>query len=622
MKLRTTLLLLIAAIALGCFIRFFERASESTREREEQARRALRVRTDKVSYLRFESTNLLVECAREDDHWMMIQPVRARADAGGIDRILAGLRDLPRGEVISASEQKRRQLSLAQYGLDRPRARITLGDSLHRQTLLVGREALLGGSVYVKDEARGEIVGTDTNLLALIPAAASDLRDRTLFPGSPQAVQRIEIGGGGRFLQLAKTEKGRWMLQQPLVSRASPIVVQEILDALYAVRVEQFATDSGADLVRYGLDDPGLKVTVWCGEKQGDTTLLFGGPVAGDKDLVYAKLKSGDPVYAVPANILGRLRVGAAEVRDHRLLTMSAYDISYFRAQEGERTVELRKRDDEWEMVDPKPWKADDQRVRDLLTAWAGATIVSFIDDAGTNLAALGLSPPTRVLQFSSKLGPGAAIGQRQPMAGVEEKATVLVSSSPREVGRVLVKLDSEAPLYEILGDVLKTVSLDPLFYRDREVMNLNSDDIVRITRQKDGQEQTAERSEAGDFTAAPGAAGPLNQEAVKDLLMAASHLRISEFVADDPRDLSAFGLDTPSAVLTLGLKGETGISKSLLFGGEAGAGGVYAMLRGQDVVFVLETGVRDQLLGDLYEGPTPAADKPAGLGTNEPTRP
>lgn len=169
MNFRTTFYLLVAVLFLGGFIWFVDRKSESTRERKEQARKAMKIVADRISYLRVESTNFVVECAEEGGKWMLIQPVRDRADSAAIDRVLSGLQNLPCGEVITAAEREHRNLRLSDYGFDPAWAKITLGDHLRRRTFLVGQTALLGGSVYLKDESLSDIVATDTNVLWLIP---------------------------------------------------------------------------------------------------------------------------------------------------------------------------------------------------------------------------------------------------------------------------------------------------------------------------------------------------------------------------------------------------------------------------------------------------------------------
>lgn len=616
MRFKTTMVLLAVVLAMAAFILLFERETPSTRERDERARRALQVVANRVSYLKFETTNLVVECAREGNAWMIVRPVRARADAAEIGRILAGLEGLPRGEVITLSEQKARKLSPAQYGLEPPRARITLGDSLHHRTIQVGGDALLGGSVYLRDEAHDDIVATETNLFSFLPRAVSDVRERRLFAGSPDKVQRLEISGPAGFLQVVNLGGGRWSLQQPLAARASPMAVQDVLEALFDLRVEEFVADGGADLVAYGLDEPSLKVGVWSREKEGEATLLFGDPAGPSNTLAYAKLAAGDSIYAVPTGILARLRAGVEDFRDRRLLTLSQYDIGYVRIEEGEKALELRKgAGDAWQVTEPKQWPADARQAKDLVNAWASARIVGFVDEAPTNLESVGLEPPARSVRFARQ-------PPEEPIRSLEEGADVLVSSAPRGLGRTLVKLEQDGALYEILSDLLGSLSTDPLFYRDREVVSLDPADIVRIAVSRDGAEQAVVRAADDRFEAAAGAAGRPDQDAIKDLLMTVSRLRAAAFAADNPEDLGVYGLDAPGASLTLGLKGESGIGKTLLFGDAAPGGGVYAMVRGQDVVFIVDEAARGRLLKDLLTAETPGPEEPVDLSTNQPAGP
>ena len=549
---------------------------------------------------------------------MLVQPLRARADGGQIERILTGLQNLRRGEVITGADQKSRKLAPTQYGFDNPRARITVGDSLHRQTILVGREALLGGSIYLKGEKTADIVATDTNVLGLIPKSIADLRDRVLFHGSFDQAHRLELASGSGFIQVVKNERGTWMLQQPLAARAAPMKVEGILEHLYDLRAEQFVTDSGADLLVYGLDDSAMKVTMGSGEKGADTTLLLGSPVAQSNQLVYAKLKNGASVFAVSSNIVGVLRVGADDLRDRRLIPMAAYDIGYFRIQEGERSLEMRRTDSGWQIMEPKQGKADTEFVSDVISSWVNVSILSFIDNAGTNLAQHGLAPPAQMVKFARR--PPSTPGEHvQPEVPGEDSMTVLVSGEKRELGRALVKLQQEDSLYEILSVVLKTLSLDPLFYRDRGILALNPDDFLKITVKNGDREEAIERNPAAEmYKAVPPGTNTVDQEAVKDLVMTMSHLHASRFVSDDPKKLADYGLAHPTATVTLGLRGESGPGKTLQFGLDGDEGGAFATLRGHDEIFVLEKPAREKLLHSLYVAPAPPKEEPVDVSTNK----
>ncbi len=621
MRYQTTLVLLILVALLAGFIVLVERKEQSTQEREEQARRALRVDPARVSYLRFETKGLTLECAREGDLWMIVQPVRARADTAELDRILTGLRDLPRGEVITQSERKSHGITQAQYGFDQPRARITLGDHLQRRTILVGREALLGGSLYLKEEGGEDVVGTETNLLGLIPRSVAQMRDRALFHGSPDKVSRLELVGGGRFIQLSKAEPGTWMIQQPISARASPVKAQEILESLFGLRVERFVTDKAVDLSTYGLDNPQIKAVAAPLEPEAEGALLIGGTDEQNPACVYAKLGAGDSVYSIPTNVLSGLRPTVDDLRDRRLLTISGYDIRYVRLEEGEQVLELEEQGEDWEVTQPRQWKADCQRVQGLLNAWANAPIVSFLEGADTNETAREFAKPARVLTFARKIPPAEVNDRTPPMVAGADEFTVLVSGAPREMGRLLVELEHEGTPYEILSDVLRSVSTDPLFYRDREVLRINPDEVVRVSLLKNGKETAVEREASGAFQPVP-AAGTADAEALKDLLANVEVLQAARFVEDDPKDLSRFGLEPPQSVLSFGLKGRSGLGKAILFGADAGEGEVYAMIRGQDVVFAVEKGLRDTLVQDLHVIPAAPDEEPVDRAATRPQAP
>ena len=216
MKGRTTVILLLAVLALAAFIRFYERDTQTTSERTAGVRRLVRVEPDRTAEIRLRTGDFEVRCRRDGADWTMTMPVATRADSGEIERILWQLHDLPCRDVITAREQRQYGRQLADYGLENPRARITLKDDAGRRVLLVGRETPLGETVYVMQKDRGEIMVTDAAILDLAPKSEVPLRDRRLFRGDAYEATRVEVRGPSGFLQVARSAGGDWRLQQPI----------------------------------------------------------------------------------------------------------------------------------------------------------------------------------------------------------------------------------------------------------------------------------------------------------------------------------------------------------------------------------------------------------------------
>jgi hypothetical protein len=606
MRSATTLTLLVAVLALGSYVWFVERKADSTDRRQELARRALRFDPDKVKSVRIVTDRLQAVVEKQGDQWRLTSPMLARADAGEVSRILDNLELLDRGDVITSRQQRKRQLALSDFGLDQPRARIVLDEGDRELTLLIGRDTPLGGNLFIKEASDSSVLTASTNLLADLPASVAALRDRRLFLGFPGESTRLDLKRRDGLLQLARDPSATWRVQKPFVGRAAYDAVQDLLDALYAARAADFVADSFAAASLYGLDEPAAQITIVGDPKYGEQVLLLGKPIEGRPDQVYATVQGTETVIAVDQKLLAAVAVKAEDLRDHRLLTLPAYDIGYIEVREGERSLKLaRQEDGVWSLTEPRQFQAHDERVQAILSEWTGLRVETFLDQPGTNLAALGFAPPARRITFA----------RRAPAAG-DEATTLLVSSQAADAGLITVQLLGEETLYRVRDDGLRALPMDPLYYRDLAVLQLDPASVRSVTVQAEGREQGAMRDAPTNGFRAAVAGAELAAPAVDALVAAASRLQAVAYVEENPVDLAAYGLDAPEAVVTLGLTGEGAISKSILLGAEASPGTVYALVRGLDVVFTLDKAVRDKFRQPLYKVAattleTPVAERP-----------
>lgn len=612
MNARTTIVLLLVTLGLGAWLLLVERKGETTKQREEQARKALKIEAAKVTGFTFAAgTNLAVTCVKQNDRWRLTAPVAARADSAAVDRLLSALADMKRSEVITAQDRTQRNAKLADYGLDPARWNIGLDLDGRKQTVLFGRNAPVGDALYIKDGDRDDVVATEATVTNSFPTNAVALRDRALVAGSSFDVKRLDLRGGGRLIQLVKNEKGDWQLQQPIVARADRAAVQGVLDALFDWKIAEFSADSVADFATYGIDENALKVTVNAGDKNHEQTLLVGKPAGTNSAQVYAATPPEKSVYAVSTDALAKVNIKINDLRDRRLITLSSYDVAGFRVQQGEQKLELKKDvSGEWSIVQPRPAKADGARVQDFLTQITGVKIEDFLDQATSNPAALGLAEPAWRVILSK-----AATSNAVPKAAApgENEQTVLISGQTRANGRVAVRLEHEATPYEIPGAALTNLTIDPLVFRIRDVLNISSGDVLKLTLVRGGATQGVERASAtNDFSVVMPAKGVADKEQISNVLNTFCYLRAQRFVAEEPKDLARFGLTQPEFALTIGVKGDAGLTKTVLIGAAA-EGGRYAMIRGQDLVFVLDVPAAMLLTRDwLKPAPPPVATNEA----------
>jgi hypothetical protein len=596
---KTTLFLLIAVLLVGGVTWYAERHLETRDRHLDRARMAFRIDAQELSYIRFEKEETVVECERlRDGQWMLRRPVNARADAGEIDRLITRLQELPLGETVTGKDLRAKGLTHADYGLGRPRARLTLGDGKDRTTYRVGRDAPLGDFLYLREEQSTDIISTSKQLLELFPADIDALRDRVLVHGEHSRIHRLDLRRDSGFLQLQRRDEGGWMIQQPFVGRGDPAKIREITDALIDVRVSEFIADGVTDTAAYGLTDKGDRVSIWMNGEENPVNVLMGNAYEKNEELRYALVEGEQSVVAVPRAAVQPLQAPADSIRDRRLFTLPAAAISRVVLEREENVLELAVNTNRvWEILRPARWPADPVSVERFLGDWAGLTIRAFYENTATNLFARAeTGTPVKVLFFTGN-------GGKEDIPAVQFR--VAAGSLPD--GLFLVRVEPDGPYYGLENRPVLDRHFDALQFRNKEVLALKPENIQRITIRREDRECAVEKNDKNVFIPPEGNNRQIDNQAVLNLLGLVSRLRVKAFVTEAAPDLSAYGLDPPRTVLTLGLSGEIGINKVVLIGAPAGEQGIYGTVRGLDTVFVLEKAVAGGLTRDLFlPDPTP----------------
>ncbi|MCE9615129.1 MAG: DUF4340 domain-containing protein [Lentisphaerae bacterium] len=628
---KTTVELLAVVCLVGAGLWLAEREGRESVAEVQTGKRLAPWDAAAVVGLKVDTPGVNVELVKQDDQWFLESPVRARADAGQIDRLLGGLEALSREEVVTPEQRAQRGLELADYGLKEPAARWLVNDGLQRYELQVGAAAPLGKLVYVKFADAPDVVATSLDLRGLAPTSVDALRDARIVSGAPERVSRVELHRAGQgFVRLVRQD-GRWLLSQPVSGRADARLVQHLLDQLFALRAASFVWDSGlpgltngpgtgiaalpaspeADArdERYGLavDEAAARIQVWLDNDLAGYELLVGKPSEAADGTVYARRRNIDSVYTIQPTQLEWLAVSVDELRERDVYNLAPGAVTSIRLRRGEQKVELA-RDEAgfWNLTDPVQWKADQQAVEDMLQRVTKWRALDFAEGAVTNVVADGARAfcVLRLSTASNAPGRAAAMLSAAPerdWSGDGDPLWIGVVTNPSP--SVYARFESEPIVRRLAPTALQAFGedpLDPLAYRDRTMLAVPPGEIQRIVLDFPGvATQTLVRAGSSAWLAT-GSSNAVASEVVEDVLFFASNLRALRVEALNPVSLVPYGLDGGGTVLTLGLQGETGIQKSIVFGGPARSDGVYAMVKGQDIVYALSVAVTDMLTRSL----------------------
>jgi Domain of unknown function (DUF4340) len=575
----TNWMLLVGAVILGLYI-WFERDTRTSHEQDHLARTVFSVYPDTIEQILLERDGVQIQCTKTASSWRLTKPADAPVDSGIVERMIAGLANVERGELITARTLKDRNLTPADYGFDAPRARITFKNNRGISTWLVGRDAPVGKTLYVMSEKGGDIIAAPRTLLNLVPQDPAWIRDRTLFHGEPAAVRGLDLRRTAGPLKLRQPDNNGWMVQQPYAGRADSQPVHALLQKIFTGRIGDFISDGKTGLAAYGLEKPAYELTVFMQNEQTQT-LLIGLPLPEKPEMRYAKRVESDSIFTVSAEWSKELELDAGLLRNRHVLGLLPEQITAAQLTFGEQQVGLLRTNSQWQVVRPVRWEAAGKPVGELLKALTGASVEEFIDaPSEAQIAGMNAAPWKVILT-------------------AEGKTNTLQIGAAGTNGLRMVRLNDEPAFCTTAAGIIQETFADPVFYRSRTVLEVNPAQIQKITVQKTGEtEQAVQKTETGSFAASQ-PARQVHAEALTSLMWALHDLRAARYVEFNPVSLTPYGLELPQTVITVTLSDTNSIGRMILLGNQA-EDGRFAMVQGQNIVFVVSEEAAQTLTREL----------------------
>jgi hypothetical protein len=210
-------------------------------------------------------------------------------------------------------------------------------------------------------------------------------------------VIKIEIDkkGAGQ-LALDKATDGKWEITAPQKLSADQDAVTGVISVVAGLNSERVVEDRAIDLEQYGLADPSVKIDLIT--KDGKSQKLLLGDDTPTGNGVYAAI-SGDPrVFTIASYAKSNLDKTASDLRDKRLLMANFDKVSQIDLTAKKQTVEFGRSKESWQILKPRPLRADNFSVEDLVRRLKDAKMdLSASADADTKKTAAAFSSATPV---------------------------------------------------------------------------------------------------------------------------------------------------------------------------------------------------------------------------------
>jgi hypothetical protein len=268
-----------------------------------------------VNKLSIQASTGALKVEKQGDKWRMsgVQAARGQpaavpsplpADPDAVQGVLDQLKGLRIEKFESAGGD------MARYGLASPRLTVTVSGTGGEKGLRLGKQTADGKNLFAARLGEQEVFQLPKITYEDLSKKPGDLRDKTLLSFKRADATGITITTPDHTLELTRSGE-EWKVVKPAIPRVKEDRLSSLLFTMEVVKGSHVVAEKPADLAKYGLDRPQVRVQVAL--PKGPQELLIG-KKAGAAEY-YARSNSQDAVFTVPDFTVTDLKVKPDELK-------------------------------------------------------------------------------------------------------------------------------------------------------------------------------------------------------------------------------------------------------------------------------------------------------------------
>jgi hypothetical protein len=201
-----------------------------------------------------------------------------------------------------------------------------------------------------------------------------------------------------------RNSTGQWRITSPMPLAADQSAVSSLLGTFSSLDSERLVDEKASNLAPYGLDAPKLEIDLT--EKTNKTHKLLLGDDTPAGNGIYAKLDGDPSLFTIPKFDKTSIDKSANDLRDKRLLTVDPDKISQVDLLAKRQEITFGRNKDEWQIVKPKPLRADGAEVDGLVRALTDARMeFDASDDQNKTASAFASGTPVATAKVTAESG-------------------------------------------------------------------------------------------------------------------------------------------------------------------------------------------------------------------------
>jgi hypothetical protein len=290
-------------------------------------------------------------------------------------------------------------------------------------------------------------------------AASKSTTDTTTkilaIPGDQ--VQDILIKKPTETVEVHREAGNTWKLTQPQALPADVDAASALVTTLGTLNAETVVDAKATDLTPYGLQSPTLDVQI--SEKNGKTDRLLIGDETPTGSGNYAKLANDARVFTVGSYAKTNIDKSPNDLRDKRLLTFDSDKLTRVDLQAKGEPIEFGKNNqNEWQILKPRPLRADGSQVDTLINALKDAKM-DLAEDSQKAAAAFAAAP---------KVGTATV---------TDANGTQSLEVHKDKTNNYYAKSTTVAGIYKVTGDIGKSLEKGANDFRSKKLFEFGFSD-------------------------------------------------------------------------------------------------------------------------------------------------
>lgn len=353
MKIRYTAILFVICLLLSAYVYFYE--MKTNKNVIDTSKIIItKIKPSSITKCEFifpvKTNEHIISIERiSDNAFMIIKPIKARADSAQIEQILGSLCSMKATRSLNIIENDK---NLSIYGLDKPRAIVKLWQKEKGREikLIFGKSNKISYSVYIRKEAETKIYTVGDYIFTSFYLKLNNFREQTLLPKRLIEPNNLSFHFKNNSIHLIKKDFN-WKMMKPYSYPASNSAVNKLIDTLKAIRINSFI-DENNEKAQKSLKIPWLVVTISYKEKNKSDVISIA-PYGPNEKNRYAHFKDDSFPVLISLEHITQLAVKPQSLLSKKILEDSLYDYKQLIMTKGKKSLEFVRGDNQqWNFHD------------------------------------------------------------------------------------------------------------------------------------------------------------------------------------------------------------------------------------------------------------------------------